>query len=677
MNINRRIILLCLLVPVVGCSDSETRTEAAAENPALESRLVIYTENRVRCADFEPLRKPLFGDLHVHTSLSFDAAANRINTMPEHAYRYAMGKAIPFFPQGKDGKPTGTVQIDRPLDFLAVTDHSEFLGEQELCRNSILSEYSSDFCTAYRKDELQGTLMLTTVIWQKNPRRIDTLCQNDGKRCEDYAREPWQRVIKAAEDAYDRTEHCTFTTFVGYEYTGTPGHSNYHRNIIFRNSLVPELPVSYVEAPTDIMLWEQLDRQCNTDNGCDYLTIPHNSNLSNGLLLTPYANLEPTSANKRRYAQARLDREPLMEIFQHKGASECINGLNSVLGAVDELCDIEQVRIFGEISKGEDYRLKGAELVLQPLMSELVEDCGDDSGSLGIYGGGCVSRNDFLRSALLTGLEQEQRIGLNPVKLGVVASTDNHTGIPGNVAEDNWHGAVGGELTTQQRLMPGRLPTGSRGNPGGLAGVWAVENSRDAIFEAMVRRETFGTSGPRITPRFFGGWNYAKDSCDLPNMIEQGYAKGVPMGGDMPPLPASRRKPTFIAAANRDPIDTATPLQKLQVIKGWIDDAGKAHTQVYTIAGSPNNNAGVDVTTGRRFGAGHNGLCAVFEDTDFEPSQPAFYYLRAVENPSPRWSLLDCLSLPEPERPEVCSDPAKQVIQEMAWSSPIWYTPNQ
>ncbi|MGI9228278.1 MAG: DUF3604 domain-containing protein [Gammaproteobacteria bacterium] len=671
INFVRHRIPFYVLIFIAGCSDAPPPTTEGA------GRLLSYTEERRECTDYNPLRKPLFGDLHVHTALSFDAVAGRINTMPEDAYDYARGKAIPFFPQGEDGRPTGTVQIDRPLDFLSVTDHSEFLGERELCRNPDSPQYDSDFCVMYRQVEFRGTLMLATVLKQKNPRRIDILCQEGGELCLEYVKGPWSGVIAAAEAAYDRTEHCTFTTFIGYEYTGTPGHSNYHRNVIFRNSSVPTIPISYVEAPWDIMLWEQLNEQCNADNGCDYLTIPHNSNLSNGLLLTPYANLQPTPENKRRYAQTRLDREPLMEVFQHKGASECINGLNSVLGAVDELCDIEQFRVFGESSSARDFDLRGTELVVHPPENKVVTECGDEPGSMGMFGGGCISRNDFLRSALLTGLQEEQLIGLNPVKLGVVASTDNHTGTPGNVAEDHWHGSVTGEMTEQERLEPGTLPSGIKGNPGGLAGVWAVENSRDAIFEALERRETFGTSGPRITPRFFGGWGYAKDSCDAPDMIEQGYAKGVPMGGDLPPLSASDGKPVFIAAAERDPVDTATSLQQLQIIKGWLDAAGQAHTQVYMAAGSQDNNAGVDVTTGQRFGSGYDSLCVVFEDTDFDPLQPAFYYLRVVENPSPRWSLLDCLNLPEAERPEVCSDPAKQIIQEMAWSSPIWYTPEQ
>ena len=619
---------------------------------------------------------PLFGDLHVHTALSFDAVAGRINIMPEDAYEYAQGKPIRFFPPDNQGDRLGTTQIDRPLDFVSVTDHGEFLGERALCTDPESSEYNGEFCTKYRKIEFRGSMMLATVVGQEDPERIEMLCGADGQRCLDAISGPWQRIRDAAEAAYDRSDACTFTSFVGYEYSGSPSQSNYHRNVIFRNANVPPQPVSYVEAPLDYMLWAQLDAQCGEANNCDYLTIPHNSNLSNGKLFTPFIGLDGSREEKVRYATTRLQREPIVEIFQHKGASECINGLNSVLGAADELCDIEQVRVPGQEVETRYFHLEGADLVMHDAQSMLTTDCGEgEFGTRGMFAAGCVSRNDFLRSALITGMEVEQEIGVNPVKMGVIASTDGHFGTPGAVQEDNWHGAVSGEVTISERLKPGKLPSGIKGNPGGLAGVWAEENSRDAIFDAMVRRETFGTSGPRIVPRFFGGWDLDAESCGRSDMVEHGYAQGVPMGGDLPALPAPDRRPSFVLAAQRDAGGLETPLQQLQIIKGWIDADGQRRYAVHTVAGSPENGAGVNVSTGKRYGTGHDSLCAVFTDTDFDPEQPAFYYLRAVENPSPRWSLLDCLKLDEADRPAVCEDSSKHVIQEMAWSSPIWFNP--
>ncbi len=678
-------LMLILSVVLTGCNDNNKATQAQTtkmspgitmESTGANSHPVNYTEDREACADYAPLRKPLFGDLHVHTALSFDAVAGRINTMPEDAYNFARGKPIAFFPQNEQGEPIGSTQIDRPLDFLSVTDHSEYLGERALCINPDSSEYDGEFCQKYREIEFRGTLMLATVIGQKDPKRIEMLCGADGQRCIGAAKGPWKRTIEAAEAAYDRSDACSFTSFIGYEYTGSWGQSNYHRNVIFRNDNVTQLPISYVEAPLDSMLWDQLDAQCDDSNNCDYITIPHNTNMSNGKLLTPYVGQEQTRENKIRYAETRLTREPIMEIFQHKGASECVNGLSSVLGAADELCDIEQVRILGKTSQARNFHLEGADLVLhKPEDAPTTECAKDELGGLGMFAGGCISRNDFLRTALLSGMEEQQEIGLNPVKMGVIASTDGHTGTPGDVAENAWRGAVTGEMTILKRLKPGTLPSGIKGNPGGLAGVWAVENSRDAIFDAMQRRETFGTSGPRISPRFFGGWAIDANSCNRPDMVEHGYASGVPMGGDLPSAPSKGKSPAFILAAQSDAGDHATPLQQLQIIKGWIDAGGKQHYKVHTVAGSADNGAGVDTSTGQRYGDGHASLCAVFEDQEFDPEMPSYYYLRAVENPSPRWSLLDCLKLDEVDRPAVCQETSKHVIQEMAWSSPIWYTP--
>lgn len=650
--------------------------QATVQSPGFESRRAEYSENREACAEHSNLRVPLYGDLHVHTSLSFDAVAGRIKIMPEDAFDYARGKRISFFPQDEQGEPSGETQIDRPLDFAAITDHSEFLGERALCTDHNSSEFSGEFCEKYRKIEFRGSMMLATVLSKANPERIKMLCGADGERCREATIGPWQRITDAAESAYDRSKSCKFTSFVGYEYSGSPAQSNYHRNVIFRNGNVPELPLSYIEAPLDYLLWDQLDAQCNKTNNCDYLTIPHNSNLSNGKLLTPFGGLQKTRADQVRYARTRLRREPLVEIFQHKGASECINGLNSVLGAVDELCDIEQVRVLGQNVTTRYFHLEGADLVIHDPESSRTSECEEgEVGSRGMFAGGCVSRNDFLRTALITGLELEQEIDVNPLKMGIIASTDGHFGTPGAVQENKWHGAASGEVSADERLKPGKLPTGIKGNPGGLAGVWSEENSRDAIFDAMMRRETFGTSGPRIAPRFFGGWDLDADSCSRPDMIEHGYAHGVPMGGDLHRPPAPDQKPKFLLSAHRDIGGQMTPLQQLQVIKGWVDADGKRRYTVHTVAGTADNGAGVNVTTGKRYGKGHDSLCGVFTDEGFDPELPSFYYLRAVENPSPRWSLLDCLKRHKDDRPAVCQDPTKQIIQEMAWSSPIWFTP--
>ena len=655
-----------------GGGDDGTDSVASPAASAAGDRLVRYSEERAPCEHYTPSRLPLFGDLHVHTMLSFDAAANTIGATPEDAFAYARGEAIDFWPV-EDGEPVGSFAIDRPLDFLAVTDHGEFLGERRLCRDPESPRYDAPFCQQARSSERAGMMLFGQVITTETPARLPQVCGEDGRLCREWARDPWERLGAAADAAYDRTSACSFTALKAYEYTGTPGTSNYHRNVVFRNGNVPAFPVSYVDAPYDSALWEGLDATCLENEGCEYLTIPHNSNLANGRM-APYMRLAPTIENRRAYAEKRQQREPIMEIFQHKGASECINGLSSVLGAPDELCDVEAVRFIGREEVYGVTAVDDAGTIVLEEAREVTRECAEgEIGSYGMLGAGCVDATDYLRSGLLVGLEEADAIGVNSVKLGVVAATDTHAATPGAVDEKDWRGHVSVESTPEERLQPGLLTSGIDGNPGGLAGVWAVENSRDAIFDAMLRRETFGTSGPRITPRFFGGWDYAPDLCDRADLAEQGYAGGVPMGGDLPAAGVADAKPVFVATATRDPSPMGAPLQQLQLVKGWIDGEGRRRTKVIVLAGGPND-ASVDVATGERSGDGHDSLCAVYRDDEFDSSQSTYYYVRAVENPSARWSVYDCLRLPEGDRPAVCSDGSyPQTIQEMAWTSPIWH----
>jgi hypothetical protein len=278
------------------------------------------------------------------------------------------------------------------------------------------------------------------------------------------------------------------------------------------------------------------------------------------------------------------------------------------------------------------------------------------TGANGMLGAGCVHPTDFQRSALLVGLKEEQAIGLNPIKLGIIAATDTHSATPGAVKESVWTGAVTGEATPAQRLEPGLLTSGIDGNPGGLAGVWAKENTRDAIFDAMIRREVFGTSGPRIRARLFAGWSFDKNLCDDTDMISIAYASGVPMGGDLDASSADL-KPRFLAYALKDSM--GQKLEALHLIKGWVDGKGGLHNEVIPIATDS---------------SGANSLCKVYTDDKFDPAQSAYYYLRVVEPATTRWHTYDCARIPEADRPEVCSNGTyPDTVQEMAWTSPIWY----
>jgi len=641
-----------LLFSLGACSPPESpRPEEPAEAAAAAPAAAEPADES--CANYADTGMALFGDLHVHTSYSFDAAANSTGATPDDAQRFAQGEPIPFWPLNDAGEPVGTAQIDRPLDFLAVTDHGEFLGERALCRTPGSPRYDSEFCQTYRSDQRVGMSMLGTVITTETPERIAALCGEDGALCAEFARSPWQAIQDSANQA---NAPCEFTSFVAYEYTGTPGTSNYHRNVIFRNDRAPELPVSYVDAPIDSELWSQLDQACRSEDGCDYLTIPHNSNLANGRM-APYRKLEPTAENKQAYARKRLEREPIMEIFQHKGGSECVNGLTSILSAPDELCDVEQVRFMGReetyaaTTEGPDGQVSATQA------TEVTRECEPgETGNNGMLGAGCIDKTDFMRSGLLVGLAEEAETGANPIKLGIIASTDTHAATPGAVSEKDWRGHVTSEMTPTERLQPGLLTSGIDGNPGGLAGVWAKENTRDAVFDAMLRREVFGTSGPRIVPRLFAGWDFPAGVCSDPERASVGYARGVPMGGDLSGAPEGG-KAQLLAYAAKDP--AGQDLAALQIIKGWIDGDGGMHAQVIPVAESAEGAAT---------------LCALYTDPDFDPGQSAYYYLRVVEPETPRWHTYDCAKIPEAERPAVCSDGRyPETIREMAWTSPVWY----
>ncbi len=450
--------------------------------------------------------------------------------------------------------------------------------------------------------------------------RSARICGDDGMRCIEAASEVWLEHQRAAEEAYDRTGECTFTTFVGYEFSLAQEASNLHRNVIFANATVPPTPLSAKEAHTPEELWQWLRRTC-TDNesGCDVLTIPHNSNWSNGRMFYPYRLSAHSDAEQRRIARLRHDMEPLAEILQVKGDSECRNGLSGIIGQPDEFCDFEKLR--------------------NP--REEAEDCGDAFGSDGMRLAGCLSRWSYVRYALIEGLREEETLGVNSMKVGIVAASDNHTSTGGAVDEGRFMGSTGLDRTPITRLRdPVEVPGGVakadvvRYNPGGIAGIWAEQNTRESLFAAMQRRETFGTSGPRIKPRLFAGWDYDISLCSEPDLLAQAYAGGVPMGGDLSPPPARDSSPGFLVTAEMDNATNATPLQKLQVIKGWIDDDGKMRQQVFDVAGDREPTGTVDIDTCKTSGSGHANLCTVWRDPDFDPSSSAVYYARVIENPS-------------------------------------------
>lgn len=618
------------------------------------------------CLQRVPTGQALFGDLHVHTSKSNDAWNFDVRVTPSDAYAYAFGQSIQL-PLGDDLRAR-SVRIDRPLDFAAVTDHAEFLGEQEVCNDPQSAGYESDFCAVMRSGEGRAPELVARIM-SPFSKRDSEACGEDGAECARYAQNSWADSIAAAQAWNDDTSSCERTTFVAYEYSSFRMGSNLHRNVIFRNAIVPQRPISYIDVHREWDLWRILDQRCNrSDLGCEALAIPHNSNISNGRMFAlDYPGAGSTEAQRER-AQLRARIEPLVEIMQHKGDSECRNGLAGVLGGEDELCNFEKFENLALLTRNDSLAEVSA-CYNGPLVDWLPR-----------LGPSCLDRNSYTRYALISGLQEQTRIGANPFKFGLMGSTDTHNGIAGGVQEANFPGHLGnGDSTALQRVtLDNDIPGNASNGPGGLVGVWAPENSRDAIFDAMQRREVFGTSGPRIQPRLFASWAFEPGLCDDPQLLEKAYAQGVAMGSDLPVRAGER--PQFVVSAMADAGTQrfpGTPLQQLQVIKGWSDAQGNHHQRVFTVAGEADNGADVDPQTCASRGAGHARLCAQWSDPEFDPEVAAVYYLRAVENPSCRYTARQCLQIDAQQRPADCEstlfDP---VLQERAWSSPIWYTPS-
>lgn len=669
--------VIALLAIASGCQSPDPQEDAGASAQDGAGPAAIapsgrpYSEQREACSQREPLRKAFWGELHVHSALSFDATLWDVRGSADDVYRFARGEKIGLAPYAPDGSPQRFAQLERPLDFAALTDHASYQGEVALCTRKGSARYDSEGCKIFRNEipasdpqagEFVGRIGAITSSLdprQEMPSRNAALCGEGAQFCQDAMATVWREQLAAASRHYDRSAECSFTAFNAYEYTATPRMAKVHHNVIFRNDAVPASPTAWVDYPDVYDLWGRLKTQClEAGTGCDVLTLPHNSNLSNGRMFTVTGRDLPLDAQRAR-AQLRAELEPLVEISQIKGDSECRNDMYGVVAAPDEFCAYEEWR------------------------PPTAPDCEEGMGAGALAGQGCVSRLDYVRNVLVEGFREQARIGVNPYKLGIVGATDSHNATPGDVEEYSYQGWRGIEdatpadrLATDSDLVAAVFNVIS--SPGGLAGVWAEENSRDSLFDALERREVFGTSGPRMTARFFGGWDYPEDLCDNPALVKEGYTRGVPMGADLPLRPEGVAAPTFVVSALRDPGAPGHPgglLQRAQIIKGWLGDDGLFHEKVYEVAGGANA-ASVDLETCEPKGPGADSLCSVWHDPEFDPQRSAAYYLRVIENPSCRWNQHQCIALPEDARPSGCAQPVvPRTIQERLWSSPIWYDP--
>ena len=587
--------------------------------------------------------RPYFGDTHLHTAFSMDAGAFGARLTPRDAYRFARGEQI----TSNTGQP---VKLSRPLDFLVVSDHSDGFGFFPM----LMSGDPTLLATEQGKrwyDEIrggQGAKAAMDIIMSFGQNKLPKGFPLPGTKA---YRSAWEETIKSAE-AYN--DPGRFTAFIGYEWTSNTGGNNLHRNIIFReNGDKARLVEPYTtlkplgsDNPEDLWKWMAATEE---KTGSEVLAIAHNGNLSNGLMF-PVVEAFGKKID-RNYAETRAKWERLYETTQTKGTGEA----HPYLSPNDEFANFElwdKGNLDGSVAKTKD-----------------------------------MLEYEYARSAFKNGLLLEAKLGVNPYKFGLIGSSDSHTGLTA-MEEENFFGK-----TAPQEPSPERMTKAFFKNPktgitvmdwevaaSGYAAVWAMENTRESIFDAMQRRETYATTGPRMIVRFFGGWDYQPEDAKnrLPAAI--GYGKGVPMGGDLSSAQKGK-SPTFLAAALKDPI--GANLDRVQIIKGWVDKDGKVQERIYDVAVSDKRKIGSDGRCKTSVGStvdvanatwtntiGDPELIAVWKDPDFDPALRSFYYARVLEIPTPRWTAYDAKRFGTKPLPGTT-----MTLQERAYTSPIWYTP--
>ncbi len=576
-----------------------------------------------------PLNNVYFGEEHLHTIASPDAFAFGTRTDANDAYRYAKGEAIKLTQAGDK-----LIQKKTPYDFAAVTDHSEYLGMMPLLLDpngplkdteigKLIAEGTHESGEAAFQKIITSATINVPIPYLADPKIMKTA---------------WQKQIDAANKHY---EPGKFTTLIAYEWSSQPNSKNLHHNVFFRDDTGPDRPFSSFDSVRREDLWTYQEYQRSL--GHENFSIPHNSNVSNSAMFA----LHTSDGNPidKRWAERSARNTPAVEMIQIKGQSET----HPALSPNDEFASFEDkfVHLLGS--------------------------------------GGVQSLIDtsFVRQALTNGVGFQEMIGANPFKYGIVAGSDSHVSSSVN-EEFNYTGGHGNiDYSPEVRLSGAGSVAGEPAvlfGSAGVTGVWAPENTREAIFDGIKRRETFGTSGPMMRVRFFGGWGYSKNLDKDRNFVKKAYAGGVPMGQDLPKKPAKAKAPTFVVWALKDP--NSGNLDRVQIVKGWYDQRGYGFQKIYDVAWSDGRAPGkngklppvgntVDIKKATYTNnIGDTQLSAVWTDPDFDASQHAVYYARVIEIPTPRWSTYDAAQLGV-DIPE--GVPA--TIQERAWASPIWYTP--
>lgn len=587
--------------------------------------------------------RPLFGDTHLHTAVSFDAGIFGARLTPRDAYRLARGGQV----TSNTGQP---VKLSRPLDFLVVADHSDNMGMfPDLLAgkpNIMADPQGRRWSEMMNSGQGMKAGLEVVAAFSEGKMSPALIYSPDSKQFKDT----WQDTIAAAEENNDPGR---FTAMIGYEWT-SQGAFNIHRNVIFRDNgdkasqVLPYTTMKPLGSPLEPDLWKWMAAYEDKTGG-EVLAIPHNGNLSNGLMFGPVQSFSKLPLDKA-YVEARAKWEPLYEATQTKGDSET----HPALSPNDEFAGFEKW----------DFGNLNASQAKTPDMLQY----------------------EYVRSAYKMGLQLEKQFGTNPYKFGLVSGTDAHTGLPA-IEEDNFWGKVVPMEPNPKRLQNVFVADKETGitvhermvAAAGYAAVWATENTRTSIFDAMQRKETYSTTGTRMVVRFFGGFDFDAVDANTRNPAFAGYTKGVPMGGDIGPAPQDK-VPTFLVAAMKDPL--GGNLDRYQIIKGWMDEKGDTHEKVYDVVWSGDRKPGADgklPPVGNTVDAanatwtnsiGEPELIAVWKDPDFDPKLKAFYYGRILEIPTPRWTTYDAKYYGTPLPTDV---PAS--IQERAYTSPIWYNP--
>jgi hypothetical protein len=581
-----------------------------------------------------------WGDTHLHTNLSLDARAFGNTLGVEDAYRFARGEEV----TATHGE---AVKLSRPLDWLVIADHSDGVGAMNevikgnpnLMTDATVRGWHNNL-TKGGRDTVNATLEVINAFG------LGAL--PDVLKSKDFTQTIWDRYIKTADQFNDPGR---FTTIIGYEWTSTEKGNNLHRNVLYRDGADLArrmLPYTTDESfnPEDLWKWMA---QYEDKTGGRVLALAHNGNISNGIMFPVETNPATGKKLSGDYARNRIRWEPLYEITQIKGDGEA----HPYLSPNDEFADYEQWWDNGNLN----------------LTVAKTKD---------------MLQYEYAREALKNGLKLEHKLGTNPYKFGIVAGTDSHTSLA-TAEEENFFGKHSGEEPEAGRATKVAMKVGNLQRPGwgfaaaGYTGVWASENTREALFDAMMRKEVYGTTGPRMLVRFFGGWDFSADDAMNRLPAEVGYTKGVPMGGDLSKAPKGKA-PTFLVGAMKDPL--SGNLDRIQIVKGWLDKKGKTHEKVYDVVWSGDRKPGKNgklpavgntvniakATWTNTIGAPE--LITAWTDPDFNAKQRAVYYARVIEIPTPRWTAYDAKRFNVKMNKEV-----PMTTQERAYTSPIWYTP--